>query len=742
MIRQLFLFSFALAASVWVSAASAAIQVEVVRGSDAPALERLAADELASQFRRLFDAQVTVGTQPTDKAQLRVLVGSPQTNPAVRAAVGDGWPQLSDQGLVIRSLDLATAAGGKLPGLVVGGGSPVATLWAVYELGHRRGIRYLSRGDIFPDVAAEVDLTGLDMVIEPTLRTRTWRTINDFCIGPESWGQQDLKALLRQLAKMKFNDVMLSLWPWQPFVHYEFGGVQKRTATSWFGDRFRVDGDIPGKTVFGGAPFFENPDLAGKTDYQALTAAGIQLLRGVIDEAHRLGMTVCLSLQPAQFTKEFAAALPGSKAVHQLKTLTIGPGPQQGPSDPLLRKLVATKLRAYIETYPTVDSISLGMPEFPEWDEHAEAAWDELNADGRLGDTKLSDLVKQAAARNIIASGDRGVRALRGNIAPLVFFRKLFADQDLLKRPAGGRVKLIIRSIDPALFPVIDKVIPPGAATLNFIDYTARRIVDNRQLIATLPADKVDSRLIFTLADDNVGVLSQSCIGSLHELVADLRKHGWSGFSTRYWMLTELDPTLHYLSRAAFDVDVTPRSSHDDLFVAVTGKTSSSDRLWLAFEHIEQATNLVDQHALGFGFPVRGMMMKHYQPQPDPGWWKEVVDHYTEAMIEFYRSSSADPHARSRKLLFYYGKRSEYVLEYLNAVQALRAAAVAKKAGDTEVTIEKLETAVEQLYNSIDTLSDVVRDQSDRGLIATLANFAFRPLMAEYEKVLDESESE
>ena len=134
--------------------------------------------------------------------------------------------------------------------------------------------------------------------------------------------------------------------------------------------------------------------------------------------------------------------------------------------------------------------------------------------------------------------------------------------------------------------------------------------------------------------------------------------------------------------------------------------------------------------------------MKHYQPQPDPGWWKEVVDHYTEAMIEFYRSSSADPHARSRKLLFYYGKRSEYVLEYLNAVQALRAAAVAKKAGDTEVTIEKLETAVEQLYNSIDTLSDVVRDQSDRGLIATLANFAFRPLLAEYEKVLDESESE
>ena len=43
-------------------------------------------------------------------------------------------------------------------------------------------------------------------------------------------------------------------------------------------------------------------------------------------------------------------------------------------------------------------------------------------------------------------------------------------------------------------------------------------------------------------------------------------------------------------------------------------------------------------------------------------------------MIEFNRSSSANPHARSRELLFYYQKRSEYVLEYLAAVKAATAA--------------------------------------------------------------------
>ena len=42
---------------------------------------------------------------------------------------------------------------------------------------------------------------------------------------------------------------MISIWPWHPFVHYEFGGVKKQTAMMWFGDQYRVDGYIPGIIV-------------------------------------------------------------------------------------------------------------------------------------------------------------------------------------------------------------------------------------------------------------------------------------------------------------------------------------------------------------------------------------------------------------------------------------------------------------------------------------------------------------
>jgi len=712
--------------------ASAADSVTVIVAKNAPELEQFAARELSTQFKRLFDANVNLTSDVPNDAGPFVLLGSPKTNPAINVVLSDKWPEVSDQGVVLRSVRHKDKQA-----LVVGGGSPAATLWAVYELGYRFGVRYLLREDIYPNTPIPLQLDDFDTVEEPELRTRTWRTVNDFPIGPESWPLKDHKRLLGQLAKLKFNSAMLSVYPWQPFVHYEFNGVKKQTAMLWFGEEYPIPRDAPGRTALGGASVFENSDFAGLKTYEEMTAAGIKHARGIIAEAHRLGMSVGLSIRPAEFPREFTGALPGAKDVHQLKNLTIGPGEKQRPDDERLRKLVATKIRAYIETYPTIDALYVGMPEFPEWDEHVDGAWQQLNEGNRLDGLTLEGLILTASKRNLIASGKRGERAIKGNITGLAFFKSLFADPGLLKRPDGHNVRLVIRSVDPALYPVLDKVIPEGASTLNFIDYTARRVVENRALMRQVPADRVRSGLILTLADDNVGVLSQSATSRIHELVSDIRQRGWDGFSTRYWMLAELDPTVHYLSRAAWDPKVTARSAHDELFTATTGKQSTSDRLWLGFQHIEKATELIDRHNIGFGFPVEGMFMKHYDAKPSPKWLDEVNEHYTQAMIELYRSNS-NADARAQRLLFYWAKRSEYVLEYLAAVKAVREAAVARKKGDNEQAIEHFETAIEQLYNAIDTLSDVARDQSDRGLIAVLNAHAYRPLMAEYEKALDD----
>ncbi len=709
--------------------------VDLVVGTEAPKLERLAASELTAMLERLFGVDVKVTEQMPAQSKHAVLLGSPQTNSAVRKLIGDQWPEVTDQGIVLRSVEVS---GGN--GLVVGGGSPVATFWAVFEFGYRRGVRYLLEGDDYPS-AQSIDLGGFALTIEPTLRTRSWRTINDFAHGPESWGAARHRTFLKQLAKKKFNSVMLSIWPWQPFLHYEFRGVKKQTALHWFGEILRVDGDTPGRGAFKGAKIFENPDFAGLKTYEQRIAAGRRHLTGIIDTSHALGMSVGLSISVLEFPREFVKALPKAQLVHQLKSLTIGPGPDQQPDDPILKSLIATKIRAYLDTYPGIDALYVAVPEFPGWKSHAAAAWKQLNDRRDLGEMTLEKLVAAARNRKLIASGDRGENSIRGNLVGMAFFCTLFDDAKILRRANGSSVELVIRQPDPALFPILDRVVPRGASTLNFIDYTARRIAESKQLLALLPAKKVKASLIMTLADDNVGVLGQSTTRHIHTLTSEIRRLGWDGFSTRYWIPAELDSTVHYLSRASYDPKTTRVSAHHDLWEGILGNRAGSDRLLIGWDHLEDATNLLDKNAIGFGFPVPGMFMKHYRAGKPPEWFETVNTHYVQWMTELYRVQGAPIHNNGGKqLLFYYAKRSEFNVSYLGAVKALKAAATAKKNGDMDMAIEQLETAMDSLNGALTSLADVAQGQSDRGLIATLANFAYRPLVKEYEKLVDEAD--
>ena len=717
--------------AAWIAAPGhgfAAVRVDVITGPQAPSLEQMAGRELVDQWAKLFeDVQIEPGDSAPASARKVVLLGSPQTNPAVAAVCGDSWPGLSKQGFVIKSFRRRGQQG-----IVIGGGSPVATLWAVYEFGHRLGIRYLLRGDIFPAQKVPLKLDGFDVKSEPVLRTRTWRTINDFAIGPESWGAAEHERFLRQLAKLKFNRLMLAIWPWQPFVTYEFQGVTKQTATHWFGERFPVDGETAGKKVFSGQRFFENPDFAGITDPQALTQAGIRHARRLIQTAQALGMEVGISISPLELPKEFQKVLPKARVSHSVNDLTIQPG-RHGPDDSKLQQLVTAKIRAYLDTYPTVDVLYLTLPEFPDWTEHAGVAWKALHQQSGRTLPALESLIESARNRPVLASGERGARALQGNLVALFFLNRLLEDKELLRRKDGRHVDLVITHPDPALFPVLDRVLPAGAEALHFVDYTARRVAENRNLLDQVPTDRVRSQLILTLADDNVGILPQSSLNRLGSLMDVLRHNGWDGFSTRYWIPGELDPVVYFLARASWDPELTPRQAHDDLWVTMTGSPAATERLWLAWKHLEDATELIDANNIGFAFPVSGMMMKHYRDQPVPKWWKEATELYTQRMIELYRALGAvDP--RAQDLVFYYAKRGEYVLEYLGAVQAVREAALAKAAGESDMAVEHLETALESTYNCISTLADVARDQSDRGLVAVLNAYAYRPLLAELER--------
>lgn len=296
---------------IGISARAAEPNVTLVLAAEAqvPRLERHAAEELATLLKTLYSAKVAIEYDVVPKAETMILVGSPATNPAVKTWAGDRWPKLTNQGHVLRTV---THEGRKA--LLVGGGSPVATLWAVHELGQRLGMRYLARGDGPPAESIPFKIDGFDLVLEPIFRVRAFQGLDSSPVGPEAWGLGDQRRLLRQLSCLKFNQLVLPIHPWQPFAPPEINGLKKRSAVLFGGQRFPIDGETAGRTAFRPeAKEFTNPGFANSTTPADWYLSGRQYVNGLIDIAHQLGMKVTLVASAEEFSKEYGDKLEASQ---------------------------------------------------------------------------------------------------------------------------------------------------------------------------------------------------------------------------------------------------------------------------------------------------------------------------------------------------------------------------------------------------------------------------------------------
>jgi len=70
---------------------------------------------------------------------------------------------------------------------------------------------------------------------------------------------------------------------------------------------------------------------------------------------------------------------------------------------------------------------------------------------------------------------------------------------------------------------------------------------------------------------------------------------------------------------------------------------------------------------------------------------------------------------------------------YMNCVTALRKAGIAKRGGDAEAHAQQLQAAVEALHDALNAQAAVARGNSDRGVIAVLNHYGYRPLKQELE---------
>lgn len=524
-------------------------KVTVVIGEAVPELERFAAAELADQFRLLFHADVGIAESDVipEAAENLILVGSPATNPAIAdlvALAADHWPaELSEQGHLVKSIHRDN---GKST-LLVGGGSPVATLWAVYELGHSFGMRYLLHGDFPPIDPPEFDLADFDLLLEPNIAIRAWRTLDEGAASQESWGLGDHRKLFGQLAKLKFNRVTMVVHPWQPFYDIEGGDSPKTEGVLWHGRDFPVAGDTAGRSVFGGAEVFQNPDFAGASSATEIVLAGGKLTAGIVAAAERLGM----------------------------------------------------------------------------------------DANFEAGD-----------------------------------------------------------------------------------------------------ADQQDSDMeILPLAQPNGGILPQFFTSQLPGRLDTIRNNDTKkGFAVKCSIPGDLNADVYFLSRASFDATLTPSQTLESLATPICGE-GVAETLALGFDAIEKVSTLISENDPGFAVPDTRMFIKHLESSdPAPEWWAQAKEFYGSGVNEMYR---ANTRARdgARPFLLYHAKYFTFAQHYMTAVEHARLAGIARQAKDSNALTENLELGVEAMHSALAIFAEVAQDNSDRGVIAVLNKYAYRPLL----EALDEA---
>jgi hypothetical protein len=532
------------------------------------------------------------------------------------------------------------------------------------------------------------------------------------------------------LAKLKLSRIFVSIWPWQPFLHWECQGIERRTAFLWFDYHYPITDDMVGRELFGESEEFWNPDLPRGASYDEFVAAGQRHVRELIAYARQRGMEVAITATLMEYPPEFAPLLPSAQKVHQLAEMTVVPGADVPVDDPAVTNLAAAVLRATVTTYPEADFVALGMPEFRQWSDRYEAAWQALDQKyGIEAVCPLGEAVRQAQARVGYPGGaERAVQEVKGDIVALYFYDRLLTEQHALQDTPRPDIRFIFNSVAEELFPVLARIAPPGSETLNFVDYTPSRIVQRREVLARVPAREIPSSLIYTLHDDNVGVLPQLMTRPLHELTQDLRRHGWAGFSTRYWMIGDHDPCLAYLARAAWHEDVTPDEVYRDQLRAACGEQCVEDML-AALAEVEAATEMLEWHGLGLAFPVPGMMMKHWQSGTMSAELQDVRATYARGLEAARRGRAKATDQRAAYIDYWIG-RLEFGIGYLEAIQAMRQAATAEADDEPAEALAHGRRALSAARRALEAFARVARDRSDLGALATMNEYVCRPLKA------------
>ncbi len=699
--------------------------VAVIIGQNAPELDKFAASELCEYLDKLFGIKVVPSTTYDPSAKAIFLVGNSDSNSLIK-----DFPKVSDQGVVIRRVK------GTTPTLVVGGGSPRATMWAVYELAERWGVRYLLDRDALP-AQSRFSMPDLNVTMEPLFKVRGHPTIQDFADSGEAWGAEDFHPLIRQLAKMKYNRLNIFAFAWQPYLAYEVDGIKRQTATLWYGYHYPITPDMPGRAAFpANAKEFWNPDLPLGGAPDQLLAAGEKLQQKLIDYGHQYGMDCVVNATVSEYPKEFAPLLGGAVPIHMLNQLTTTPGPNTKLDDPGLHKLSSTVVHATIDRYPTADRVNISINEWRQWTDQYKRAWDALNAKYQIDQVTSLDHVLDASQHRTgfnFASLTReqmqtkAMDEVKGDLASLYFFDWLVRDSGAVSQSKRPDMKFLYWGFAEELFPILPKVLPANSELEVMPDNFLSHLLQRPEVLKELSGGPIQPIINLTVDDDNIGIVPQMTPANLQKVVRLLYQTGWLGYIARERFSGDHDAEIAYLSRAAWDPNADVEQISREQMIAACGKQCGED-LMVAIHSIEDATLVWEGNDQHFAFPIPNLLMKYWKPGPIPDFFEENRKNYEKGWKAAQHAITvATPEGKNYAK--YWDKRLEFATKLVMAVEATRRAATAEADHQPAVALHDANDSLTYLREAIDAYAAGARNQTDRGAIAVAVEYAYRPLV-------------
>ena len=118
--------------------------------------------------------------------------------------------------------------------------------------------------------------------------------------------------------------------------------------------------------------------------------------------------------------------------------------------------------------------------------------------------------------------------------------------------------------------------------------------------------------------------------------------------------------------------------------------------------------------------------------------------HFVEDRASYQRSLDAAILARDksidsgRKYVDYWIGRLRFGIGYFDTLESVRLAAIAEKNDDIAAAQQHAADALNSATVAIESYAEVVWNQSDRGAIATLAEYVYRPLQAKLVELQNE----